>query len=450
VKSWITTSDQQHLVAAQPDIPFATDTAPRDAILVDETQRYQPIRGFGASLTDSAAWLIAHTLSAEQRDALLHRLFDAQTGIGLNVLRLPMGACDLNLPEGGNYSYDDVPPGQTDPDLRQFSIAHDEAYIIPVLTQIRQINPRLQIIASPWSAPAWMKANDSLEQGRLLPEHYAAYAHYFVTFLQAYQAHGIPVTAITMQNEPKHIHVGYPGMQMLPEEQAAFIKGFLGPAFARHGIPTQILIYDHDWDDPVFPETVLRDPDAARYVHGIAWHWYSGDVSAQSQVHDRFPAQETYVTEASGGEWEGEPNWPIGLANGGKLLIDAMRHWAGTVLRWGLALDTHHGPHMGRGDACTQCRGVVIIDQATGEAANTADFYSLAHASTFLQPGAYRIASNSDIDGIIDVAWVNPDGAKVLLVANTRNDPRPVRIHWRGQTATTSLPGGALATYRWT
>ena len=288
-----------------------------------------------------------------------------------------------------------------------------------------------------------------MEQGSLLPANYAAYAHYFVKYIQAYQAQGIPIAAITIQNEPLYTPVGYPSMQMLPEEQAAFIKGSLGPAFTQNGITTKILAYDHNWDDPVYPETVLRDPAVARYVAGVAWHWYAGDVSAQSTVHDLFPDKETYVTESSGGEWEGAPVWPVGLTNGGQLIISAMRNWAGTIIRWGLALDTQNGPNLGKGNACTQCRGIVTIDQATGTATNSPDFYSLAHASRFLQPGAYRIASNSGINGIIDVAFLNPDGSKVLLVANVASSPRPFGIHWHGQTAASSLPGGAIATYTW-
>ncbi len=443
---WVTTADLQEHLTPQEPAHFTTGTG-SDVIqiTVNENQTYQQMDGFGASLTDGSAWLISHKMNKEQQNVLMEKLFDPVNGIGLDFLRQPMGASDLTTPASGEYSYDDMPGGQTDPNLTHFSIAHDEAYIIPLLKQALQINPALKIMATPWSPPGWMKSTDSMEGGTLNTTAYGPYADYFVKFIQAYQAQGIPVYAVTVQNEPLYQPVGYPGMSMPADQEATFIKNYLAPAFAANHITTKILGYDHNWDQPGYPTTLLSDPATNAALAGTAWHCYAGATEVQTQVHDAYPTKDTYETECAGGQWEANNGLP-GTTN---LLISATRNWSKSVVRWGMALDPNGEPNLGTGAACSQCRGVVTIDQQTGNVTYNGDYYGLGQASKFLTPGAYRIDSNAGSNGVTDVAFKNADGSKVLVVYNAAATQQRFTVQWGGQWFSYALPAGAVATFRW-
>src|SRR5260370_521071 len=282
------------------------------------------MEGFGGSFIDSSGWVVYKKLNSTQRTDLMTNLFSPTNGIGLGLLRQPLGASDFSTI--GNYSYDDMPAGQTDPSLTNFSINHDKAYIIPVLKQALQLNPAVKIIGTPWSPPGWMKTSGSVIGGNLKPEAYAPLANYFLKYVQAYQAEGVTVDYLTVQNEPLYIPPGYPGMGMASTEQASFIKNNLGPLLAANHLNTRILCYDHNWDAASYPETVLADAAAAQYVSGVAWHWYGGDVNAQSVVHNQFPSQDVFVTEASGGTWQGSD--AKGYQAALSLVINGSRNWA--------------------------------------------------------------------------------------------------------------------------
>lgn len=446
VNVWLTTADLQTHLAQQNAVNFSQGSGSAVIqIAVNENQADQQIDGFGASLTDGSAWLISHKMSKSQQDALMQALFSPTRGIGLDFLRQPMGASDLTAPSSGEYSYDDMPPGQTDPNLTHFSIQHDEAYIIPLLKQALRINPNLKILATPWSPPGWMKSTDSMEGGTLNADAYAPYANYFVDFIQAYQAQGIPIYAVTVQNEPLYQPVGYPGMSFPADQEANFIANYLAPAFAQHHITTKILGYDHNWDTPSYPTTLLSNSSANAALAGTAWHCYAGAVEAQAQVHDAYPSQGTYETECAGGQWE-ENNGLPGTAN---LLISATRNWSQTVVRWGLALDANGEPNLGTGAACTQCRGTVTIDDSTGKVTYNGDYYALGQASKFLQPGAVRIDSSAGSNGVSDVAFKNPDGSKVLVVYNSATEKQSFDVQWGGQWFASALSAGAMATFTW-
>ena len=446
VNVWMTTADLQQHLRQQDDAHFSKGNA-SDVIqiTVDENKTYQQMDGFGASLTDGSAWLIYNKMSKRQRDELMENLFDPKDGIGLNFLRQPMGASDLTTPSSGEYSYDDMPKGQTDPNLTHFSIAHDEAYIIPLLKQALQLNPSLKIMATPWSPPGWMKSTDSMEGGTLNTDAYTAYANYFVKYIQAYEAQGLPIYAVTVQNEPLYQPVGYPGMSMPADQESTFIKNYLAPAFSANHITTRILGYDHNWDQPGYPTTLLSDPATNAALAGTAWHCYAGAVEAQTQVHNAFPTKDTYETECAGGQWE-ENNGLPGTTN---LLIGATRNWSKTVVRWGLALDPNGEPNLGTGAACSQCRGVVTIDQQTGKVTYNGDYYALGQASKFLSPGATRIDSSAGSNGVTDVAFKNPDGSKVLVVYNAAASAQKFDVQWGGQWFSYTLPAGAVATFKW-
>src|SRR6266850_1256849 len=430
-------------LSQQPNLSFAPDSGFNPVtITVDETTQFQEMQGFGASFTDSSAWLVYNKLSVPQRNALMTNLFSPTEGIGLGLLRQPMGASDFSAV--GNYSYDDMPTGQTDPNLSNFSISHDTSYIIPVLQQARTLNPALKIIGSPWSPPGWMKTTGSMIGGNLKPDAYAPFANYFVKYIQAYEAQGVTVNYITVQNEPLFIPTGYPGMGMPASDQASFIKNNLGPALAANRLNTKILAYDHNWDVPNYPRTVFADASAAQYVSGVAWHWYGGDVNAQTPVHNEYPGKDAFITEASGGTWQG------GDANSFRdalnLVINGSRNWARGVVLWNMALDTNNGPTNG---GCGTCRGVVTIDQSSGNVTYNVDYYALGHASKFLKPGAYRIASNTFGSSIENVAFKNPDGSKVLIARNAGSAPSTFKILWGNESVSYTLNAGAAATFTW-
>ncbi|MBO0779299.1 MAG: discoidin domain-containing protein [Ktedonobacteraceae bacterium] len=448
VSVWMTTADLKQHLASQKSASFATGNGSSVIkINVDENKTYQQMDGFGASITDASAWLINNKMSKSQRDALMQALFDPVKGIGLDFLRQPMGASDLTrpAPEVGEYSYDDMPKGQTDPTLAHFSIDHDKAYIIPVLKQALQINPKIKIMATPWSPPGWMKTTDSMEGGTLNADAYGPYANYFVKFIQAYQAEGIPIYAISAQNEPLYVPDGYPGMSMPADQQANFIKNYLAPAFAQNHITTKILGYDHNWDAPDYPTTLLNDSGVNAAIAGTAWHCYAGSVETQTQVQQAFPGKDTYETECSGGLWEQNNGLP-GTMN---LVIGVARNWGKSVVRWGMALDPDGKPNLGTGAACSQCQGVVSINQSSGSVTYRGDYYGLAHASKFVVPGASRIDSSAGSNGITNVAFKNPDGSKVLVVYNTASSTQSFVVQWGGQWFSYTLPGGAVATFKW-
>ena len=442
IEVYESSDDLRETLQKKPPLTFGAVHGQNLTITVNDAVKYQEIEGFGASLTDSSAWLLSHKLSEVQRKDVLEKLFHPAKGIGLSFLRQPMGASDLALE---HYSYDDMPAGQSDPELHHFSIAHDQPYIIPILREALVLNPHLKIIATPWSPPGWMKTTDSLVGGTLLPSAYGPLAQYFVKFVQAYKAAGVPIYAVTMQNEPLNIPKDYPGMGMSATEQAAFLRDYLGPAFRAAKLNTKILIFDHNWDLIDFPMTVMSDPKAAAFAAGTATHCYGGVWTAQSALHDRFPDKDIWETECSGGEWQKGKLLDEEL----RLIIGSTRNWAKSVILWNLALDQNHGPYKG---GCDKCRAVVTINDSASPAiaSYTVDYVALAHASKFIAPGAFRVDSNSFEEGSLeDVAFRNPNGSVVLIVLNGGNTPTSFNIGWRGNYASYTLDASAVATFLW-
>src|ERR1700737_3327789 len=329
-----TRGDLKEPLQQKDALKFGETHLPALTLTVDSSKAYQQIDGFGASITDSSAWLLYNKLDTAQRKELMAKLFDPVHGIGLSFIRQPMGASDFALDD---YSYDDLPQGQTDPDMKHFSIAHDQAYIIPVLREALALNPRLKIVATPWSPPGWMKTSGSMIEGQLLPSAYGPLAKYFVKFVQAYEAAGVPIYAVTMQNEPLNIPKDYPGMGMSAEEQASFLRDNLGPAFREARLKTKIMVFDHNWNLIDFPITVLTDAKAAGFAVGVATHCYGGTPAAQEELHSRFPDKGIWMTECSGGDWQTGRL----LEEQARLIIGSTRHWpkAGVLGTLGLVQD---------------------------------------------------------------------------------------------------------------
>ena len=441
-----TTGDQTMLLQSQPSVTFGTGgTSSNLVITVDPTTQYQQMDGVGGSLTDSSAWLIWNKLTASQQTTLMQQLFSPTGGIGISFLRQPMGATDFSA--SGNYSYDDLPAGQTDLNLTNFSIAHDTTYIIPLVKQAIAINPNVKVVALPWSPPAWMKTTGTMNGGNMNTAYFPSLAQYFVDFVQGYQQQGVPIYALSVQNEPLYSSTGYPTESLAASDESNFIANNLGPALNTAGLGSiKIFGYEHNWDNTSYPEAVLGS-SAAQYVAGSSFHCYAGDPSAQSTVQTAFPAKDIWFTECSGitsSTFPGDLVW-----NAEHLLIGATRNWARSVSLWNLALDQNSGPKNG---TCSNCRGVVTIDDSVSPSNITfnVEYYVLGHLGKFVVPGAHRIGSNTFGAGSIeDVAFQNPDGSFVLLVLNSGGSSNTFTVSSNGQTLNYTLPAGAVATFTW-
>lgn len=439
---WVTTGSQSKLLQKGTDLDIKTgSTAGATLIKIDASKPLQEIEGFGAALTGSAAYLINRKLNSTQRSQLLQELFDPEQGIGISYLRLTMGASDFSLDD---FTYDDMPAGQTDPALTKFSIAKDKEDIVPVLQSIKAIAPDLKIMSSPWSAPAWMKDKGKLAGGKLKPEWYDAYAAYFVKYVQAYQQEGIRIDAVTPQNEPLN-EAAYPSMRMEAAEQANFIRDHLGPAFKQHQLNTGIIIYDHNWDLPQYPISILNDIAARQYVSGSAFHAYAGQVTAMTQVHAQHPDKALYFTEVSGGAWAQQFSDNLKW-NMGNVFIGSVNNWSSSALLWNLALDDNHGPQNG---GCKDCRGVVTIGSDGGITRNV-EYYAIGHMSKFIRRGAFRIAlTGSNANGLDSVAFLNSDGTRVLVVMNKDSNASSFTVMDGDRQYQCSLEGNAVASIVW-
>jgi glucosylceramidase len=436
VDFWLTTADKSSLLQKQGGIlSFDTKTNSNPTILVDSTELFQEMDGFGATLTGGSTFVLNQKLTAAERQNALNDLFSSQ-GIGISYLRLSIGASDMNATA---YTYDDSQIA--DPDLLKFSIDMDKTDVIPVLKQILTINPNIKLMSSPWSAPAWMKSNNSLIGGSLKPEYYAAYAQYFVKYIQAMQKEGIKIDAITPQNEPENPN-NNPSLVMTATEQALFIKKNLGPAFKAAGLTTKIVIFDHNCDNPNYPISILNDAEAKPFIDGAAFHLYAGNINAMSQVKAVHPDKNLYFTEqyiSSKGGFGGDLEWHTK-----NLIIGASRNYAKTVLEWNLATDEKFEPHTIGG--CSECLGTITVANNTVQK-NTA-YYILAHASKFVPAGSKRIASNN-INSVNNVAFVTPSGKKVLIAFNDSDQSQTFNIKANNKQVSINLSKKSVGTFVW-
>jgi glucosylceramidase len=444
---WLTNPDRSALLAEQsPKLAFSKEAPTGQIIDVDSAKTYQTVDGFGYALTGGSAMLLHH-MDPAKRAALLHNLFTTEgDGIGVSYLRLTIGSSDMN---DHVYSYDDLPEGQTDPEMAHFSLAPDETDVIPVLKEILAINPKIKILASPWSAPLWMKTNGKAQGGVLLPEDFPAYAKYFVKYIDGVKAEGIDIDAITIQNEPLN-EKNTPSMLMLDSEQDDFIAHDLGPAFQKAGIKTKILLYDHNLDHPAYVLSILKDPEANKYIDGSAWHLYGGKVEAMTQVHNAFPDKNIYFTEQSINDRPGATS--MNVAHGvARVMIGVTRNWSKNVLLWNLAADPNAGPHTNNG-GCGGCYGALTLDG--DNVTRLVAYYVLGHVSKFVPSGSVRIdssepAGNGNMDILPNVAFKTPNGKEVLIVANPGDTTQNFAVRYKSKAFTTTLGAGAVGTYVW-
>jgi glucosylceramidase len=350
-------------------------------------------------------------LTESQRNEIFSDLF-SKSGININFIRVPIGASDFAL---DNYSYNDIPIDQTDLEMNRFSLERDEQYVIPMLQKVFEINPNTLLIGSPWSAPAWMKDSKTMNGGSLIELYHEAYAKYFVKFIKGYQEAGLPIYAITPQNEPLHQTPNYPTMYMTAVQQAAFVK-ILGETFSDEEIESLIIAYDHNWDEPSYPRTVIGNPQTKPYVAGSAFHCYGGDVKNQGAVNRVYPEKGIWFTECSGGAWATDfsSNMSWNLEN---VFIGSINQYSKSVLMWNLALDENDGPTNG---GCSNCRGVVTI-HPNGSYTKNEEYYMIGHFSKFVMQNAKRIEVKSPHESLLITAFKNPDNTIVIVAHNALN-----------------------------
>ncbi len=413
-----------------------------ETIVVDAAQRFQSVDGFGFAMTGGSAQLL-HAMSAAKRHVLLRELFGHGPGeLGISYLRVSIGASDMNERV---YTYDDQPAGGADKMLAHFTLAEDEKDVIPVLKEVREIAPEIEILASPWTAPAWMKTNDAVKGGTLKPELYGVYAAYLVKYLRGMASEGVPIAALTIQNEPLNPK-NTPSMVLEAAQEEAFLRDALGPALRGTGLKTKVVLYDHNCDRPDYPETILRDAQAAQYADGSGFHLYGGEISAMSEVHDAFPAKHLYFTEQMVVEHTVDGVLEPVARPVARVVIGAMRNWSRTVLLWNLAADANFGPHTLDG-GCPVCQGAITINGDT--VTRNIALYTVAHASEFVPAGSVRIGSTAMAEGLSNVAWKTPAGRYVLLVANTGAESRSFGVEAEGRRFRASVAAGEVATFVW-
>lgn len=434
---WLTDPDYEVLFKLQ-DQGFKQINTPGSipTISIDKSKTYQQMDGFGFALTGGSAMLINKMSTASQTDLLKELFGTSKDDIGTSYLRISIGASDL---DDHVFSYDDLAAGETDANLEKFSLVNDQNALIPVLKKILAINPHIKILGSPWSPPAWMKTNDSTKGGHLKPEYYHTYSQYFIKYIKGMAANGIPIDAITIQNEPLNPK-NNPSMVMEAVEQAVFIKNNLGPDFRGAKIKTKIILYDHNADRPDYPITILNDPEAKKYVDGSAFHLYGGKIEALSEVHNAHPDKNLYFTE----EWVGAPgnlkeNMRFHIKD---LIIGAPRNWSRNVIEWNLAADQNQEPHTPGG--CDRCLGAITIN-GNNITRNSA-YYIIAHASKFVSPGSKRIASNY-FDELPNVAFLTPAGKVVLIVYNDAKVAQTFNIKLNNKQVSSVLNPGATGTF---
>ncbi len=452
VEVWLSVPSTSTMLVRQADIYFAADSVVNNyTIIVNENTQYQQIDGFGGSLTDASCWLLKYKLTDQKRAEVMQDLFGL-SGINISLLRQPIGASDFSWEA---WTFDDTTNNTDDWSLSNFSLWREDAYIRPMLDMAYKVNSgRIKIFATPWSPPAWMRSNKGLygDGGYLRPECYNVYADYFVKYVKECEAKGTPVHAVTIQNEPQYAPA-YPGMQMSIQDEIGFIKDYIGPKFQQNGISTKIICFDHNFDDggTDFAASVLAS-GAYNYCAGSAWHPYCTGNSCvhekMTEVHNRYPDKDVWLTEAGSGTWIGDDS--AQFADQMYHTIRSPRNWSKSVVFWNIALDQNAAPKLAGVDTSNSNRGFLTIrsDSTDGVTRNTS-YYSMGHTSKFVDPGAYRIESNSFTDDIEDVAYKNPDGSKVVVLSNRTPNQKSVKIQWGSQSFTYTVPEKAAVTFKW-
>ena len=432
---WVT--DEKRRFEPAPALAWQTGSGQKsdDAIALNPHEKFQEILGFGAAFTDASCYMF-HQLSDTAREQLFHELFHPSE-LALNVCRTCIGSSDYSTEV---YSFDE---GDPDPELKRFSIDHDRAYLLPALRQARKVNPDLFLFSTPWSPPGWMKANGSVLGGSMRKKHFGSYAQYFLKFLQAYAAEGVPIQAVTSQNEVDTDQDGrMPACLWGQEYEIEFVKEHLGPVLAASQVPTKIWLLDHNYNLWGRAICELDDGDLRKYANAVAWHGYVGQASMMSKVRDAHPDAEMYWTE--GGPDYTSPRYATDWANWGRTFTEVLRNWSRSITGWNLALDENGRPNIGP----FPCGGLVTIHSQTKEITRSGQYWAFAHFSRNIRRGARRFESQGMLPGIHHVACENPDGRKVLVLTNMAAS-RAVTLKMATMSVELTLPSDSVTTLAW-
>jgi glucosylceramidase len=447
VRVWLTTADGTRKLVQQTSLkPTASGPTPASTVQVNDSRQFQQFWGVGASITGASAQLV-NGLPAAARQQVMTALFSRDGGIGLAVLRQPLGANDFSI---GRSSYDDLPGGASDPTLSHFGLGKDATDILPLVRRAEQLNPNSTVLLTPWSAPAWMKTGGSLIGGSLAATSETVYAQYLARTVQAYASSGIRVGGLTLQNEPSFTPTSYPGMYLSAAQQQRLIPQVAAALSATGQSAVGVWALDDNYDRVADAQQIVSDPVARAHLAGVAFHCYRGQTSQMAAFHRQNPAIPLAVSECTGGDWS--PNFADNLRyDTESLLIDGIRNGAAWVSKWNVALDPKGGPTNG---GCTNCRGLLTIDPTSHAVSYDEAYYAFGQVGRFVVPGAHVVASTTGgAGGLKTVAFRNADSSHVLLALNASNSAIDFRTTQRSTQATTSfdyhLAAGAVATFTW-
>jgi len=440
VKVWATFRDRRHAALEPLAWKPATQIA-ADAISLETATPRQEMLGFGAAITEASAYVLSRMNDAE-RQAVMHDLFSPDE-MALNVCRTCIGSSDYSTKV---YSFDDST--EPDPELKKFSIDHDKSYYLPMLREARKANPDLFLFSSPWSPPGWMKANNSMLGGAMRKQNFEPYARYFLKFLEGYKAEGVVINAVTVQNETDAEQEGRMSACLWSQEQEIeFVKGFLGPALRKAGLPTKIWVLDHNYNLWGRAIDELSDPAAYEYIDGIAWHGYVGEPTAMSRVHDAFPAKHAYWTE--GGPDITAPDYQTDWSKWADQFNGIVNNWARAITAWNVALDEKGNPNVGP----FPCGGVITVENTTHKVTRSGQYWAFAHYSKHVRRGARAFATNAVGNlgtgaAVSHAGFRNPDGSYIVVLANTGAAKR-VQLVQGNQALDVDLPADSIQTLQW-
>ncbi len=435
ISVWVTDDTHQAAQVSRVSWHAASSSATNDAISLNPGKQYQEMLGFGAAFTDASCYML-NQLSPEARAELFHTLFHPSE-MGLTVCRTCIGSSDYSTEV---FSYND---GDVDPELKRFSIEHDRAYVLPILREARKVNPDLFLFSSPWSPPGWMKANKSMLGGSMRREYMPSYANYFLKFLQGYEAEGVPVQAITIQNEVDTDQDGRMPACIWPQEyEADFVSSHLGPLFKESGTKTKIWLIDHNYNLWGRAVGELETPGVRDYANAIAWHGYVGKPEWMDRVHERYPDVDMFWTE--GGPDYTAPDYATDWVKWSSMFTDILRNCCRAITGWNFALDERGRPNIGP----FSCGGLVTIHSQSKAISYSGQFRALAQYSRFVRRGARRFDSTAAAKDIQHLAFQSPDGQKVLMLTNP-GAARNCTVRLGDQAATIALTRNSITTLRW-
>lgn len=439
VQTVVTAKDTEDRLSSKEGIQFKAGIPGTTAdILLQPEQEFQTIIGFGGAFTEAAAYTLSR-MSPEKRAEVIRRYFHPVDGLNYSMGRVHIHSCDFAL---GNYTY----VQDEDTELATFDISHDHQWVLPLIKDAMEVKGGpFTMLASPWSPPAWMKTNGEMNNGgSLKPEYAAVWARYYTKFIEAYRKEGVPVWAVSVQNEPAAVQT-WDSCVYTAEEERDFVKNHLGPVMREAGMEdVNIIIWDHNRDIMIERVTpILSDPEAAQYVWGTGIHWYGGEeFDKVEKVHELFPDKHVLFTEGcqEGGVRLGE--WFTGERYGRNMIGD-LNAWTEGYLDWNLVLDETGGPnHVGN-----LCDAPVIADTTTDEVHYNSSYYYIGHFSKFIAPGAVRIGLQSAAEGVLSAAFRNPDGSIAVVLMNEGEAERSLTLGFGGEIAECTLPAHSIATH---